>query len=126
MHATKRNQQLACTNKTLVVQIGGGFFSIAFAVRMLEVDCEFAVISNDSEVIAAAQRLPKPVTVLGALGQEVRDIPLLLEHEVEISSRRRGVVASWPLNPDFSKLGKSLYQSLLRNVPGNSTEEDLG
>jgi len=71
VHATKRDKQLACTNKTLVVQIGGGFFSIAFAVRMLEVDCEFAVISNDSEVIGAAQRLPKPVTVLGAIGQDL-------------------------------------------------------
>ena len=71
VHATKKSQQLTCTNKTLVVQIGGGFFSIAFAVRMLEVDCEVAVISNDSEVISAAQRLPKPVTVLGAIGQDL-------------------------------------------------------
>merc|ERR1719427_291789 len=77
--------------------------------------------ARDLEVVTVAG-----VVVLGALGQEVRDVALLLEHEVEISSRWRGVVASWPLNPDFSKLGESLYQSLLRNVPGNSAEEYLG
>ena len=67
----KKRQQQTCTDKALVVQIGGGFFSVAFAVRMIEVDCEVAVISNDAEVIAAAQRLPKPVTILGAIGQDL-------------------------------------------------------
>ena len=64
--------------------------------------------------------------VLAALGQQILDIALILEHEVQVTLRRRGEVPSRPLHSHVAELGEGLDQRLLGDVPGHAAEEDLG
>ena len=63
---------------------------------------------------------------MGALSKKVLDVPLVFEHQVEISLGRRGVIPARPLHSDISKFCEGLDQSLLGDIPRDATKEDLG
>ena len=60
------------------------------------------------------------------LRQEALDSFFLLEDHIHIAfGRRWRVVFSGPLNADGTKLSKSLNQTVLSDIPGDTAEEDL-
>ena len=78
-----------------------------------------------------------------ALGEKERNMFLVIKHDVDVTLRGRGgTVLARPLNPDdernvreirfpynspdLTKLGESLHQTDLCDVPGNSAQENLG
>jgi len=70
-------------------------------------------------------RVPS-VEVLTAFSQEVLDILLVREDEVQVALGRGGVVSPRPLHSHLTELGETLNESLLGDVPGDSSQEYLG
>ena len=66
------------------------------------------------------------VVVVGALRQESIDSVLVVKDDIEISLGRRGRAAlARPLYPDGAEGLEGIDETLLRDVPGDSTQEDL-
>jgi len=63
---------------------------------------------------------------MGASGQQCAHRGLILKHDVEISFGRTGRVSFARFNPDGAKGFERVEETLVRDVPGNSAQEDLG